>query len=193
MNWHPQTGPFSWTVHSCCPGWGWHKAGEAALGLSCAACFERLTGVFANRVAIQHSICSQDYKSKVLVNIYAATFTRTAQKLFVKHCPSLTKSISSEWHPFTIAIILYQYIPTQYPIVSVVRLKCRTSFTVSNISFAQHPLVSLLHLVDYCKHFCCRSQEMSNPCLMQLRRKPGPWNQEEIRRFLCCLIWFRNL
>jgi hypothetical protein len=28
-----------------------HKAGRAALGLSCGACFERLAGVFANRDA----------------------------------------------------------------------------------------------------------------------------------------------
>ena len=31
---------------------GWHKAGRAALGLSCGACFEELAGVFASSSAL---------------------------------------------------------------------------------------------------------------------------------------------
>ena len=38
-----------------------HKAGRAALGLSCGACFERLAGVFANRGASVMSDNCPDY------------------------------------------------------------------------------------------------------------------------------------
>ena len=46
-------------------GQGWHKAGRAALGLSCGACFEELACVFASSGALLISKIAASLKIRI--------------------------------------------------------------------------------------------------------------------------------